>query len=206
MNQPANFNPIGIVASFVVLAHMAMTNDHWPSSEYRAIGFFLSAIVLGIFAFGTKRKLTRVPNSVFVCVVGLLIVFTADFSLRTWEARGPSIPLIGESANWLLWLFGYDSAFNNGLLHIDHSDGAVSILVSLEKTGIRWMILFLLIFGLFQFVIGNERKTQIAPKWRCWMTFGLAAVFLVIVRLLLVLSWYLESSEILFLSGGGEIL
>ena len=84
-----------------------------------------------------RFALAAVELVVLVAVAGV-----ADRAIAAWEERVPRFGAASTVASGALNLLGYRAAAEDGLLLLDHPDGLVTIVPSMEKLGARELLLF----------------------------------------------------------------
>ena len=75
-------------------------------------------------------------------VATVLVLFTGDRALAAWEEHAPRFAAASTFASVVLNLVGYRTAAERGLLMIDHPEGLVTIVPSMEKLALRPFLLF----------------------------------------------------------------
>ncbi len=100
------------------------------------------ALVLLVRPIAWRGLLQRVYLAPFQISVVLTVLFSADRVLAAWEEHAPAFPAVSALASRALNAIGYRTAAERGLLFIDHPEGLVTILPSIEKLAVRPLLLF----------------------------------------------------------------
>jgi hypothetical protein len=137
---------------------------------------------------GVLRRLAAAPLQI---VAVLLVFLTADRALNTWEEHGPQLGAVSTLASSVLNLVGYRTAVEEGRLLLDHPDGVVTLVSTIERLAVRP-------FVLFWFAWAALRLTRDGRRWTTRSLAGLVAVLLVAVaRFVVLLAVYFEHDDIL---------
>ena len=130
----------------------------------------------------------------------LLIVLTADRTLVAWEERSPRFDVASSIASAALNLAGFRTAAEGGLLLVDHPEGLVTIVPSMEKLALRPFLLFWLAWVALRLMRHQRRAAACAGL-------GLATTLLVgMIRYVVLLAAYIEHDDILAGSTGQAAL
>src|SRR5579883_2038879 len=192
--------PLGIPAALLVSGWMF-------AFERRVDRPYLWALTLVTLAFfmlarpiARRGLLRRVALASLQLATLALVAFSVDRALAAWEARGPRFGAASAMASAALNLAGYHTMADRGLLLIDHPDGLVTILPSMEKLALRPLLLFSIAWSVLR-LVRNHRPAFGASA------VGLASTLLVgMVRYVAILAAYLEHDDILAGSAGQAAL
>jgi hypothetical protein len=187
---------VGIAAALVTSGWMLFFDRR---VEYHYLWATLAAaLVLLALARPILRRglIPRAGLAAVQVVALLLVVFSAERALDSWEERWPRFGVVSTLASGALNLLGYRAASERGLLMIDHPDGVVTILPPMEKLAVRPLLLFWLAWAALRIFRGDRRAGASACV-------GLAATLLVgLVRFVVLLAVYAEYDDILAGNGG----
>ena len=121
----------------------------------------------------------------------MLVVVSADRAIGAWEERGPRFDGVATLSSMSLSLLGYHTWAERGLLLLDHPDGLVTILPSMEVLAVRPFLLFVLVWVVLRLVRNRRGATVSAAV-------GLAATALIgLTRYVVLQAIYAEHDEIL---------
>jgi hypothetical protein len=170
-----------------MLAHDRRTA--WPYT-WAGIAAALALILLAlpITRRGLRWRLGIAPLQIAAV---LLIFLTADRALNAWEEHGPQFAAASTLASTVLNLAGYRTAVEEGRLLLDHPDGVVAVVSTMEKLALRPFLLFWLAWAAL-------RLARDSRPWAMNSLIGLAIVLLVVVaRYVVLLAVYFEHDNIL---------
>jgi hypothetical protein len=133
---------IGVVAALAASAWTLLFDRRVEHQELWSI--VSAAFVLGILIWPTARPglLRRVALAFLLLVTLVAALATADRVISAWEERCPRFGAVSSVANGALNLLGYRAATERGLLMLDHPDGVVTVVPSMEKLAARPFLLF----------------------------------------------------------------
>ena len=183
--------PIGLAAALVVCGWL-LAGERWADPYY----FWASAAaVLGFVALlrpitrrGFVRRACLAPLQI---VATILVLFSGDRALGMWEERAPLFAAASTIASGVLNLVGYHVAAERGHLLIDHPEGLVTVVPSIEKVALRPFLLFWLVWVALRLVRGHRQTVACA-------LLGLAATLLALFgRYVAILAAYVEHDNIL---------
>lgn len=142
----SNFVPV-----LATIAIMLLSTDHWYFPVWYGMSFLAAAGLASIVSQSFSRgllvdALAAGIRSLSLFAVGLSI----NQLLRHMEIYAPQVPLLGLAASKVLYFGGVQCIWDGNLFHVAHPEGVISLLLSPEKTGLRWMILFLLLHFFYQ--------------------------------------------------------
>lgn len=192
----SNFVPV-----LATIAIMLLSTDHWYFPIWYGILFVAAASLASIASqtFSQGRlvdALAALIRSLSLFAVG----FSIDQLLRHLEIYTPQVPLLGLTASKVLHFGGVQCIWDGNLLHVAHPEGVVSLLLSPEKTGLRWMMLFLLLHFFYQLQLGARLSLKYVMA-----AIGIAWCFL-LFRFIIPFWIYFESVDVLSLDGGDRVL
>ncbi len=148
-----------------------------------------------------RRGLFRRACIVVVQITAALtVLFTANRALSGWAERAPRFGSASTVASTVLNLVGYHTAAERGLLVIDHPEGLVTIVPSMEKLALVPLLLLWLAWIALRLVRGH--RDLFVPS-----IVGLGATLLVaIARYVVLLAVYVEHDGILSTGTGQAAL
>jgi len=130
----------------------------------------------------------------------LLVVYTTDRALAAWEERSPQFDVASPVASAALNLAGFRTAAERGYLLVDHPEGLVTIVASVQKLALRPLLIFWLAWIALRMIRGHRRAAACA-------VIGLATTLLVgMMRYVVLLAAYIEHDDILAGSTGQAAL
>jgi hypothetical protein len=140
----------------------------------------------------TRRRVVRRALVAAVQIVtALMVLFTADRAFAAWEDHVPRFAAASTVASGVLNVFGYHTAAERGLLFIDHPEGLVTMVPSVEKLELRAFLLLWLAWIALPVVRGNRSSVGRA-------IIGLAAMLVVLLaRYVVLLAVYIEHDNVL---------
>lgn len=119
------------------------------------------------------------------------VIGPADRAIAAWEERAPRFVAASTVAAGALDRLGYQAAAEDGLLLLDHPDGLVTVVPSMEKLGARPLLLFGAAWVALWLVRDSRRAAAAAVV-------GLAALLAVgMLRYVVLLLIYVEHDDIL---------
>ncbi len=133
-------------------------------------------------------------------IAALTVLFTANRALSGWAERAPRFGSASTVASTVLNLVGYHTAAERGLLVIDHPEGLVTIVPSMEKLALVPLLLLWLAWIALRLVRGH--RDLFVPS-----IVGLGATLLVaIARYVVLLAVYVEHDGVLSGNSGQAAL
>jgi hypothetical protein len=153
------------------------------------------AAVLALFGLtwpiARRGLLKRAAMSVVELATLVAVIAAADRAVSAWEERAPRFAAASSVASGALNLLGDRAAAERGLLLLDHPDGLVTIVPSMEKLAVRPLLLFGIAWVVL-WLVRDFRRASVAAG------VGLAAVLLVgMLRYVVLLAVYAETDDIL---------
>jgi hypothetical protein len=152
-----------------------------------------AAVALVALAWPIARRgwLKRAAMALIELVTLMAAAGTADRAIAAWEERAPRFGAVSSVASGALNLLGYRATAERGLLLLDHPDGLVTIVPSMEKLAVRPLLLFGAAWVVL-WLVRDSRRAAIAA------VVGLAALLLVgMLRYVALLVVYAEHDDIL---------
>jgi len=188
-------------AAAVIVCGWVLASSRWadPQHFWALAAAALASVMLArpIAWRGLFRRACLAPVQIAAVLV---VLFSADRALAGWEERAPGFSGVSTLASTVLNLFGFRTAAERGLLLIDHPDGLVMIVPSMEKLGLRPLLLFWLAWTVLLLVRGHRRA--IVCSIACLATTLLVGM----ARYVVLLAAYVEHDEILAGSTGQAAL
>ena len=187
---------IGVVSGLAIAAHQALDRLYEPpDARLAAILGASAAIALGLT---TLRPIGRGTIARWVAMVAVCVVLPAglDRLLVAAEARSPHLGVFARVVAPVVDRALYPAGADGGVLRVNHPDGLVSILPSVEKLGIRpmaelWTLWLVLLVGL------DRRRLLDAA-----LAGGVGMIVLAFVRFGGCVFLYLETDHILTEAAG----
>ena len=183
--------PVGPAAAVLICGWLLVHDRRiaWPYS-WMAVAMAL-ALVLLARPITRRGLLRRIATASLQIAAVLLIFLTSDRALNAWEERGPQFGAASTMASAVLNLAGYRTAVEDGRLLLDHPDGVVTVVSTMEKIALRPFLLLWLAWAALRLVHNNRR-------WLTGSLVGLATVLLVaMARYVVLLAVYFEHDNIL---------
>ncbi len=186
--------PPCLTAALSTVAWMLYCDHYGPSLSIWAICTATLTVFLCLaLAQGRWRdRFSYVFTLSLSCGFALL---TADTFLTAWEIRAPRFRMFSAVGGHALSLLGYRATSSDGSTIVWHSDGLLQIVASMEKTGVRWYILFA--FAAILVTLVHNRKLGLGT---CFSICGISAIA-GLLRYIGVLLFYLECDSILMNEG-----
>ena len=200
--QPATSDdaPSGAAAALGVCGWM-FAADRWTDPSYVWTSL-AAALAFGVLLRPIRRRglLRRTWLAPLQILVAILVLFTGDRALAAWEEHAPRFAAASTVASAALNLVGYHTAAERGLLLIDHPEGLVTMVPSIEKLALRPFLLFWLAWVLLRLVRGHRQMIVSSIT-------GLATTLLVaLARYVVLLTAYIEHDNILSAGAGQAAL
>jgi hypothetical protein len=192
--------PSGAAAALVACGWM-LAADRWtdPYCVWTSLAAVLAFAVL-LRPLVRRALVRRAGLAPIEIAAVILVLFTADRALGAWEEHAPRLATASTVASGALNLVGYHTAAERGLLLIDHPDGLVTVVPSVEKLALRVFLLFWLGWFALRLVRGHRQMIVCALV-------GLAATLLVaLARYVVLLAVYIEHDNILSAGAGQSAL
>src|SRR5262249_16921141 len=104
-----------------------------------------------------QRLLNRAARSALMLATLVTVVCTGDRIVSAWEERTPRFGVASAFASGALNLLGYRAANERGLLILDHHDGPVAIVPSMDHLAIRPLSLFVIAWAVLWLVHVRRR-------------------------------------------------
>ena len=128
---------LGAAAAFIVCGWI-FGADRWADPYYlwtsAAVALAFAALSRPITRRGIVRRAWLAPMQILAAIV---VLVTADRALAAWEEHAPRFGAASTVASGVLNLLGYHTAAERGLLLIDHPEGLVTMVPSVEKLALR---------------------------------------------------------------------
>jgi len=166
---------------------------------WAAIATALALLVLAIpiKKWGVFRRMVRAPMQ---AAAALLVLFSADRVLAAWEERAPAFGAAAAAVSAALNVAGYRTTAERGLLLVDHPEGLVTVLPSMEKLALRPFLLFWVVWAALWLVRERRRAANCALIGLATTLFGVIAQFSVLMAI------YIEHDSILVGVSGASAL
>ncbi len=195
---PAPDRPIAAPALVPGLAAALIASGWIVSFDRRVTNPLLWATIAAALAvlalawpIARRGGLKRIALAAVELVTLVAVIGSADRALAAWEERTPRFAAASTVASGALNLLGYRATSERGLLLLDHPDGLVTIVPSMEKLAVRPLLLF----GAAWIVLWLMRDFRRAASAA---VVGLAALLLAgMVRYIALLVVYAEHDDIL---------
>lgn len=124
-------------------------------------------------------------------MIVVAVIASADRAISAWEERAPRFAAASTAVSGALKMLGYRAVAERGLLMLDHPDGVVTIVPSMEKLAVRPLLLF----GIARVLLWLVRD---ARRMAAAAVVGLGAMIIVgLVRYAVLLAVYAEHDDIL---------
>ncbi len=183
--------PVGIAAALVTSGWTLFFDRRVESHILWASVAAALAVLALAWPIVRRGVLRRAGLAAVQIAAVLLVVFSADRAMATWEERAPRFGVASTLASGALNLLGFRAASERGLLMIDHPDGVVTILPSMEKLAVRPLLLFWVGWVALRLFRRDRRLVASAG-------IGLLATLLVgLARYVVLLAIYAEHDDIL---------
>jgi hypothetical protein len=192
--------PLGPAAALLVAGWM-LVHDRRIELQYTwaSIAAALAFVMLAR-PIARRGLLQRIGVASLQIATVLLIFLTADRALDGWEEHGPRFGAASTVASTVLNLAGYRTAVEGGLLLVDHPDGLVKIVPTMEKLALRPFLLSWLAWIALRLMRSEFR-------WPARSLTGLATTLLVaMARYVVLLAVYVEHDNILAGNAGQAAL
>ena len=176
-----------------------------PSRQAIPHGLWLAgaaALSLVILARPIARRglLRRSGLAVALIATAALLMPCVDRALAAWEERAPRFGAASAVASSALGLVGYRTSVVQGDLLIDHPDGLVTVVPSMEKLALRPFLLLWAAWLALRLIRDGRRSAGSAVV-------GLAVVLLaVMARYVALMAAYIEHDTILAGAAGSAAL
>jgi hypothetical protein len=190
----------GVPAALLVMGWVLAWDRRISSHEIWSAGFFVLALISLFGPIARRGSLWRGGNALLMGLVPVLVIFSADRLLSAWENRAPHFSAVSTITSAILNIVGYQTSAERGLLLLEHPDGLVTMVPSIEKVAVRPFALFWIAWAALG-LIGRPRFGIVRT------TVGLGVVILgAIVRYVFLVAVYFEHDEILTAGAGQAAL
>ncbi len=137
--------------------------DRWVDPHYvwTSVAAVL-ALVLLVRPIERRELFQRMCLAPFQIGVVLTALFSADRALAAWEEHAPAFPAASALASISLNAIGYQVAAERGMLLLNHPEGLVTIVPSMEKLAVRPLMLFWIAWVALQ-LLRNYRGMMVSP-------------------------------------------
>ncbi len=191
---------LGLPAALLVSSWMFVFDRHMARYDLWALIAVLLAYLALARPIAQRGMLRRGWLAAVQLGTLLLIVLTADRTLVAWEERSPRFDVASSIASAALNLAGFRTAAEGGLLLVDHPEGLITIVPSMEKLALRPFLLFWLAWVALRLMRDQRRAAACAGL-------GLATTLLVgMIRYIVLVAAYIEHDDILAGSTGQAAL
>lgn len=157
---------IGFASSLVGIAWSLVNPVYGESHPYMAVALACA----GVLALSrTLRGSSERPGRLRFLIKALacaafvaMCVPTLDALVTRLEIHMRSFGGISILASPLLNFLGIDAVAERGLLHVQHGEGVVSYLPSMEKIGLRYSVIAIALYLMFRLFTGTNRLVHAA--------------------------------------------
>ncbi len=190
----------GLAAATLTTAWLLITSS-------QAVPFIVAsgcclALAMALLTWSKTRQtfINKSGNAILLIVVSFMTLISADRLTAAWEERAPQFGLTATLTAPVLSLIGYPAASERGLLFVEHPEGLVTIVPSMEKLGVDFFVQFVCIWLALRLCRDRRRLLE------CLSLVGLTTVAAVLCRFLVLSVVYLEHDDILVGNAGQAAL
>ncbi len=153
--------PLGTAAGLIVCGWLTAADR---STDPYYVWTFLaaaSALALLLRPIRSGGPLRRTWLAALQILAAIFVLVTGDRAFAAWEEHAPRFAAASTVASGLLNLVGYHAAAERGLLLIDHPEGLVTMVPSIEKLALGPFLLFWLAWVALRLMRGRRRIDRV---------------------------------------------